>query len=116
MTIINGEQYDTYEQYCEEVLSYMYCQMESIDFGEGEMTMSSEGGEYAMYKFSILHYLNSLHDDNYKSWLKKQRIENLYKQLDDEYDVLGNEDLYHRLHNQYDKKMKYRKRRYSMVK
>lgn len=112
MTIINGEHYDTYEQYCEEVLSYMKCQHESFDFGEGEMSMSSEGGEYSMYKFSILGYLNSFYDDyEFSNWWKYQQREEFNRIIESRFDELSDINAKHKLHNKYDRNMNWRSKR-----
>lgn len=114
--IINGEYYESYEDWCEETLKYMQCQKESFDFGEGEIVMSETGGEYAMYKFSILYYLNSFHDDDYILWRKEQFRNKLNAKLEDKFDELSNNNLQQKLDNRYDTKMKYRKKQLKLVK
>lgn len=108
---INGEYYDSYNDWCEETLKYMQCQKESFDFGEGEMSMSDSGGEHATYKFSILHYLNSISDDDYASWYKEQFRNKLNAKLEVKFDELSSDKLSQKLHNRYDINMKYRARR-----
>ena len=101
--IINGEHYDSYEDWCEETLKYMQCQKESFDFGNGELTMSESGGEHATYKFSILHYLNSFHEDNeFQKWLKNQRQNEFNLKVESKFNELSDERIVRKLNNRYD--------------
>lgn len=56
----------TYEENCKEFLSYMNCESEEFDFGEGLMEMGYEGGEHGMYRISILNYLNRFYEEEWK--------------------------------------------------
>lgn len=96
-----------YEEYCEEILAYMRCQNESFDFGEGMMSMD-DGGEYGMYKFAILPYLNSFHETEFSKWWKTQQVKKLHRRIESKFDDLSNKKLNSKLNNNYDRNMKYR--------
>lgn len=108
MYIINGQEYESYEDYCEEITAYIWCQSEVFDFGEGEVIMSESGGEHATYKFNILHYLNTFDNEEYVDWLYKAYKLSSYAKLEHEFDSYYYEKLNKKLHNKYNRNMDWR--------
>lgn len=101
----------TYEENCEEILSYMQCEDESFDFGEGKMIM--ESSERGMYKCQILPYLNRRWEDSrdteFNRWWKKKLKSEYESKLERQFDDYVNYKLMNKLNNKYDKKQLHKK-------
>lgn len=95
----------TYEENCEEFISYMNCECETFDFGEGLMKM--ETYERGMYKYQVLHYLNSFYypDSEYEKYFRQIKQDCFDSKMELKFDELSSKQRYDKENNKYHRNM-----------